>query len=330
MQIAVLGAGSWGTALASVLAANGHQVLLWSKNSVQVKAMQKHRMNADYLPKLRFPDTLNATEDMAKAMAHAECVLVAIPSHAFTEVVTAAKSYWHHHAPLLLATKGLDVSGALLLDIAVQILGHNIPLAVLAGPSFAVEVADGLPTAITIASKDEALAQRLAALLNNQRLRVYTTDDVVAAQLGGAIKNVLAIATGIIDGMGLGANARAALVTRGLAEMTRLGEALGANSKTFMGLSGLGDLLLTCTDDKSRNRRFGLAVGRGIDQATAQRSIGQVVEGIETAKHVHTLATRLGVDLPISTQVYRILMQEITPKDAVNELLARTSRTESD
>lgn len=330
MQIAVLGAGSWGTALASVLASNGHQVLLWSKDSVQVKAMQKHRANTAYLPKLRFPDTLDATDNMAKAMAHAKCVLVAIPSHALTEVVTAAKAYWYDHVPLLLATKGLDASGCLLLDVAAQILGDKVPLAVLAGPSFAIEVADGLPTAITIAAKQEDLAKHLAALLNNQRLRVYTTDDVVAAQLGGAVKNVLAIATGITDGMGLGANARAALVTRGLAEMMRLGEALGANPKTLMGLSGLGDLLLTCTDDKSRNRRFGLAVGRGIDQATAQRSIGQVVEGVETAKHVHTLATRLGIELPISTQVYRILMQEITPKDAVDELLARTLRAEND
>jgi glycerol-3-phosphate dehydrogenase (NAD(P)+) len=330
MHIAVLGAGSWGTALASVLAGNGHQVLLWSRDRVQVKAMQKHRINADYLPKLRFPETLNATDDMVKAMVHAECVLVAIPSHAFTEVITAAKPHWRAQVPLLLATKGLDASGSLLLEIAARILGDDLPLAVLAGPSFAVEVADGLPTAIAIASKQDDLAKHLASLLNNQRLRVYTTDDVVAVQLGGAVKNVLAIATGIIDGMGLGANARAALITRGLAEMMRLGEALGANPKTLMGLSGLGDLLLTCTDDKSRNRRFGLAVGRGIDEATAQRSIGQVVEGVETAKHVHTLATRLGIDLPISTQVYRILMQEITPKAAVDELLARSLRAESD
>jgi len=330
MHIAVLGAGSWGTALAMVLAGNSHQVVLWGRDSTHVKAMQKHRVNLTYLPKYHFPDSLAVTAEYAKALEQAELVVVAVPSHAFTEVLTAAKPYWPAKAPMLMATKGLDISGGLLYEVAQKILGDNIPLAVLAGPSFAIEVAEGLPTAMTIAAKSMDLVKHLAVVFSNQRLRIYTSDDIIAAQLGGAVKNVLAIATGITDGMGLGANARAALITRGLAEMMRLGEALGANPKTFMGLSGLGDLLLTCTDDKSRNRRFGLAVGRGIDQATAKRSIGQVVEGIETAKHVHTLATQLSLDLPISNQVYRILSQEITPKAAVDELFARTLRTEYD
>ena len=288
MQIAVLGAGSWGSALSLVLAGNGHDVMLWSRDSVHVKAMQKHGANVNYLPHHPFPANLHPTDDMAQAMEKAELTLLAIPSHAFAEVLHQAKAYWHDQMPLLSATKGLDASGALLLDEAHQILGDAVPLAVIAGPSFALEVADGLPTAITIAATDVNVANHIAALLNNPCLRVYTTNDIIGAQLGGAVKNVLAIATGITDGMGLGANARAALITRGLAEMMRLGDALGAQPKTLMGLSGLGDLLLTCTDDKSRNRRFGLALGRGTDQSTAEQGIGQVVEGIETSKHVYT------------------------------------------
>lgn len=330
MQVAVLGAGSWGTALAIVLAKHGQNVKLWTKDAAQAKAMNKHRENTTYLPKHALPDNISVTAALDEAIASAEWVLIAVPSHAFSEVLTKANPFWHDDIPLLSATKGLDQSGELLLNIARGILGEKIPLAVLAGPSFAVEVASGLPTAITIASSNHDLAKMLAEALSFQHMRVYTSDDVIAAQLGGAVKNVLAIASGVSDGMGLGANARAALLTRGMAEMIRLGEAMGAKAKTLMGLSGLGDLLLTCTDDKSRNRRFGLALGRGIDQETAQRGIGQVVEGVETAKHVHTLAEHLQVDLPITRQVYRVLRQEITVKEAIQALLSRDLRAEYD
>jgi len=328
-QIAVLGAGSWGTALALSLANGGHDVLLWSNDAEQVSQMQTKRENAYYLPGIKFLNSLQVSNDLAATLKFAKLVLIVVPSHAFKSVLNQVKLFWTEQHQLIWATKGLDESGNLLHTIAEQVLGTHVAKAILSGPSFAIEVAQGLPTAVAIASPSQQYAGQLAAIFSHNLFRVYTSSDIVGAELGGAVKNVLAIATGISDGLGYGANARAALVTRGLAEMMRLGLAMSAKSETFTGLTGLGDLVLTCTDDKSRNRRFGLALGRGESLKDAEKNIGQVVEGIVTAKHVHTLATKLNVDMPITEQVYRLLQEQCSPQQAVFELLNRRLKSES-
>lgn len=327
-KVSVLGAGSWGSALAIALANAGHDILLWSHDVSHVTTMQMERANKAYLPAAIFPSNLSVSSELDQAMTFADLVLLVVPSHAFKSVIKQIQPYWTEQHHLLWATKGLDETGNLLHLTAQDLLGKNVSLAVLSGPSFALEVAAGMPTAVTIASIDLAYAQRLAQLFNYQHFRAYTSTDIVGAQLGGAVKNVLAIATGISDGLGFGSNARAALITRGLAEMVRLGEALSANPETFIGLTGLGDLVLTCTDDKSRNRRFGLALGRGETAEQAQKNIGQVVEGILTANHVLALAARYGVEMPITEQVSLVLSGKSTPLQAVKALLARPIKSE--
>lgn len=327
-KVSVLGAGSWGSALAIALANAGQDVLLWGNEPEHIAKMKAERANTQYLPAAVFPANLSVSDDLMQAMAFADLILVVVPSHAFKPVLKQISPYWTAQHQLLWATKGLDESGNLLHLIAQDILGETVSLAVLSGPSFALEVAAGMPTAVTIASVDLAYAQQLAELFNYQNFRAYISSDIVGAQLGGAVKNVLAIATGISDGLGYGANARAALITRGLAEMIRLGEALSANPETFIGLTGLGDLVLTCTDDKSRNRRFGLALGRGESVEQAQKNIGQVVEGVLTAKHVLSLAARYNVEMPITEQVSLVLSGKTSPQQAVKALLARPIKPE--
>ena len=327
--IAVLGAGSWGTALATHLARNGNPTRLWGHDPEAMAPLIAERVNRRYLPDAPFPPDLAPTADLDAALHGVRDVLVVVPSHAFAETLRRLRGALPPEACLAWATKGLEPeTGRLLSEVATECLPDVRGLAVLSGPTFAREVAAGLPTAITVAASDEAFAEAMSLRLHAETFRTYTSSDLAGVQLGGAVKNVLAIAAGIADGLGFGANARAALVTRGLAEMLRLGEALGAHHATFMGLAGLGDLVLTCTDDQSRNRRFGLALGRGTAPEEALAEIGQVVEGRGTAREVRRLAGRHAVEMPIVEQAYRVLWSGVPPRDAVHALLTRTPKAE--
>ncbi|TXK60766.1 NAD(P)H-dependent glycerol-3-phosphate dehydrogenase [Alkalisalibacterium limincola] len=328
-RVVVLGAGSWGTALAAQAARNGLPTTLWGRDAAQVEAINRDHENPRYLAGVALPEGLRATTDLAEAVADAELVLVVVPSHAFTETIQALAPLRPQAAGVAWATKGFEPgSGRFLHEVAQELLGPDVPLAVVTGPSFAKEVAQGLPTAVTVHSTAEDFAQQVAEALHGDSFRAYTGNDMLGAELGGAMKNVLAVATGVADGMQLGLNARAGLITRGLNEMLRLNKALGGRSETLMGLSGLGDLVLTCTGDLSRNRRLGLALGRGEKLADAVAAIGQVVESIQTADEVMRLATRHGLDLPISALVQRVLHEEITPVEGVQMLLARDQKPE--
>lgn len=330
-EITVLGAGSYGTALAISLASNGHKTLIWGHEPEHMANLERDRSNEDFLPGISFPDELIVEADLATALSASRNVLVVVPSHVFGLVLAQAKPLLRADARIVWATKGLEPeTGRLLQDVAREILGDQYPLAVLSGPTFAKELAAGLPTAISVAGTDHEFTQDLVELLHSpKRLRVYANDDFIGLQLGGAVKNVIAIGAGMSDGIGFGANARTALITRGLVELSRLGEALGAQGSTFMGMAGLGDLVLTCTDNQSRNRRFGLALGQGLDVDTAQEQIGQVVEGYRNTKEVYTLAKRLGVEMPITEQIYQVLYQGKSPQDAAVELLGREKKSET-
>lgn len=327
--VAVLGAGSWGTALAIHLARQGMGVRLWGRDPAAMAAMAESRVNSRYLPDSRFPDGLAPTAYLDQAVSGADSWLVAVPSHAFRELLQALAPYRAEGRVLVWATKGLEErSGQWLHEVAAEELGVNYPCAVVSGPSFAKEVARGLPTALTVGSATPGVAERVAEWFHGDRMRVYLSDDMLGVQLGGALKNVLAIAAGISDGLGFGANARAALITRGLAELMRLGEAAGARRETLMGLSGLGDLVLTCTDDQSRNRRLGLALGRGDALDDALAAIGQAVEGVRTARMAVSKAAEFGVDMPICHQVHRVLYTGVSTIEAVGELLGRDQKPE--
>ena len=329
-DVAVLGAGSWGTALAVSLARNGHRTLLWGRDETGLAAIARHGSNEKYLPGQRFPGALAVEPVLSRAVGAAGACLVAVPSHAFAELVAVLAAMPASRAGLLWATKGLDPSsGRLLHEVAAELLPSGAPLGVLSGPTFAAEVARRLPTAVTLAATDAGFAREWADRLANPRFRVYTSDDVAGVQIAGAVKNVLAIAAGIADGLGFGANTRAALIARGLSEMVRLGEAAGGRAATFMGLAGLGDLVLTCTDDQSRNRRFGLALARGVPPDDAAAALGQVVEGVETSAQVMELARRFGVEMPICSQIRAVVTGASSADEAVEALLARgTARPE--
>lgn len=328
-SIAVLGAGSWGTALAVLLANNGNCVNLWGHNEAAMTAMAQTRCNQRYLPDITLPEKLVPYFDLRIALAGVRDILVVVPSHGFKTTIEMIKPLLAKDARICWATKGLEPNTGRLLETTVsECLGSTIPRAVLSGPSFAYEVAKGLPTAITLASTDKQFAADLTQRLHNKTFRVYTSDDLVGVQLGGAIKNVLAIAAGISDGLGFGANARSALITRGLAELVRLGLAMGGRLETFMGLAGMGDLVLTCTDNQSRNRRFGLALGQGKTATEAEIAIGQVVEGAKNAKEVYQLASRLQIEMPITEQIYHILYHHISARNAVTTLLSRVPKAE--
>lgn len=330
-EITVLGAGSYGSALAISLASNGHKTLLWGHDPKRMQALADSRSNEAYLPGITFPDCLHIELDLAKALAASKNVLVVVPSHVFGDVLKQAKPLLRSDARIVWATKGLEPeTGRLLQDVAREQLGEHYPLAVLSGPTFAKELAAGLPTAISVAGTCPQFTHDLVELLHSpKRLRVYANDDFIGIQLGGAVKNVIAIGAGMSDGIGFGANARTALITRGLVELSRLGEAIGADASTFMGMAGLGDLVLTCTDNQSRNRRFGLALGQGKGVITAQEEIGQVVEGYRNTKEVFTLAKRLGVEMPITEQIYQVLYQGKAPVEAAKELLSRDKKSET-
>jgi len=328
--VSVLGAGSWGTALALLIARNGHPTILWGHHLEHVDKLRAARCNERYLPGARFPDNLGVVSDLAEAVESAEILVVAVPSHAFRNLLANLAPHLAPKSKIAWATKGLELqSGKLLHQVTEDVLGPDIPAAVLSGPSFARDLAANLPTAITVASRQIEFAKMLAGLLHNNRFRAYTTDDIIGVQLGGATKNVLAIAAGVADGLGFGANSRAALITRGLAEMMRLGLALGGKSETFMGLAGVGDLILTCTDNQSRNRRFGLGLGKGLSRDRIVAEIGQEIEGIVTTKVIYQLAQRLGIEMPITEQTYKILYEDLAPIEAVNNLLLREQKPET-
>ncbi len=327
--IAVIGAGSWGTALAIVLASNGAPTRLWGRDAVHCRTMSDERRNRRYLPGVTLPENLHITADMAACLDGAEDLLLVVPSHAFVQTLEQVLSLSGPGIRLAWATKGLHPElGTTLFDHVRTRLGKPLPLAILSGPTFATEVAAGLPTAITLASMDEGFSSDLGGRLQRPNFRVYSSTDMVGASIAGAVKNVLAIGAGIADGLGFGANTQAALITRGLVEMTRLNVAAGGDAQTMMGLAGLGDLILTCTDDQSRNRRMGLGLAKGHGVDDIMRRLGQVVEGVRTAQQVQWLAASLGVDMPISRQVFRVLYEGVHPLQAVNELLSRIPGSE--
>ncbi len=327
--ILVVGAGSWGTALAFVLSRNGHLVSLWGRNPKHVEQMRLTRQNSRFLPDETFPDTLQPIDNLEESIPQFKDILLVVPSHAFRETLNKIAPHITEQARLCWATKGLENNTGLLLhQVAQHVLGKKRALAVLSGPSFAKEVAADLPTAVTIASNDPKYAQDLVKLFHNQSFRPYTSNDIIGVQLGGAVKNIMAIAAGIADGLGFGANTRTALITRGLSEMVRFGMAQGGQHETFMGLACLGDLLLTSTDNQSRNRRFGYALAQGSEITQAQKKIGQVVEGVQAAGEVSRRAKQLGIDMPIVEQVNKVLQGLCTPKDAVQALLSRQLKPE--
>jgi glycerol-3-phosphate dehydrogenase (NAD(P)+) len=327
--ISILGAGSWGSALAILAARNGCDTLLWGHNPQHIDTLRQAGENQRYLPGCKFPEKLRVTADLQEAVNASPLLLITVPSHAFKSTLLKIQPFLHQNPQIAWATKGFDgESGFLLSDVVRSTLGTEVTTAVLAGPTFAAEVAADLPTAITIASASESFASQLSAVLHNQRFRTYTSTDIIGVQVGGAGKNVLAIAAGIADGLGFGANTRAALITRGLTEITRLGVSLGGQPDTFMGLTGLGDLILTCTDNQSRNRRFGLALGKGCNRHQAAREINQEIEGISAAREAYCLSQNLHVEMPITEQVYKVLFNDLDPRQAVYNLLARDQKAE--
>ena len=327
---AVIGAGSWGTALALLLARCQQDTLLWSGEPGHAQAMARSQSNEAYLPGIPLEPRITPSDNFEEA-ANASRLVLAVPSHAFRAVLTQLKEHLPRdkHCYICWGTKGFEPDSSLLLsDVFEEVMDENAVPAVVSGPSFAEEVAQGLPSALTVAAANDDDASAVAAWFRDARTRVYTSTDLRGVQLGGAIKNVTAIAVGISDGLGFGANARAALITRGLTELARLGEALGGRPETFMGLTGLGDLILTCTDDQSRNRRVGLAIGRGEDVTTALETIGQEAEGLNTARELFRKSQALDVEMPISEQVFRIVFENLDPKLAVTALLSREARPE--
>lgn len=323
-KISVLGAGSWGTALALHLARKGLEVCLWSGAESEAVRMQDSRLNTRYLPGITLPANITCTADLAKAVRFSQVVLMVVPSHAFRDVLVKVKAYWSSEHCLVWATKGVDPDhNQLLHEVVLDVLGELPISAVLSGPNFAREIALGLPAATELACAADHSREALCQLFRSETLRVYGARDVIGVEVGGAVKNVIAIAVGICDGLNLGANARAALITRGLAEMTRLGLAMGALAETFVNMAGIGDLLLTCTDNQSRNRRFGLMVGSGHKIEMIFQEIGQVVEGYHNVKQVMALAERYQVAMPITEQVANICYHHLDPSACAEALIRR-------
>ncbi len=328
-SILVLGAGSWGTALAIVLAKNNIAVRLWDRDEPLLAEMESGKRNSRYLPDIPFPENITVCKHLEEAFAKIQDILVVVPSHGFGNALQNIKEFLTPEHRIVWATKGLEPgTGNFLHQVAEQVLGVSRSYAVLSGPSFAKEVALGLPTAVTIASKDLSFAKELACRFSGENFGVYVTDDMIGVQLGGVVKNILAVAVGISDGVQFGANARAALITRGLSEMMRLGEVLGARRETLMGLSGCGDAVLTCTDNQSRNRRFGMALGEGLSKVEALQRVGQVVEAVYNVEQLCVLAQVHKVELPIAAQVFRVIKHEISPQEAIKELFKRVPEKE--
>jgi glycerol-3-phosphate dehydrogenase (NAD(P)+) len=333
LRAAVLGSGSFGTCLAMLLANRGYAVDLWARDSTVVEGIERHRRNPRYLTDFRLPETVRATTSLEQALDTSEVVVSVVPSHAVREIWEKGRAWLRPEALVISASKGIEVGTGMLMS---QVLEQVLPAAAqqrlvfLSGPSFAREIAEGRPTVVSLASHNESFAVAAQSILSSERLRCYTNPDVLGVELGGALKNVIAIAVGIASGMEAGLNARAATITRGLAEITRLGVALGADRETFQGLSGMGDLVLTCTGDLSRNRRVGIELGQGKKLDDILAGLHQVAEGVLTTRSAHELAEKRGVRMPISEAVYRVLYQGLAPADAGRALMTGQLRSERD
>ena len=329
-RIAVIGAGSYGTALAIHLARRGLEVSLWGRDREHMAHMQAARENEKYLPDCNFPSTLTSRSDLEATVSGADHILIAVPSHALHAILRILKPLLSPDQGIISACKGLEQgTGALVHEIIEDVLGSDCKFAVLSGPTFAKEVGRGVPAGVTIASLNPEFAALVVAAFHYGGFRAYLSSDIVGVEIGGAVKNVMAICVGCADGLGLGANTRAILITRGLAEIMRLGEALGGKRETMMGLAGLGDLVLTCTDDQSRNRRMGLALAKGLTVEEAKIEIKQVVEGVRVAPEVQRLARKLEIEMPITDQVCAVLAGESDPLEALRTLGNRPSRVEA-
>jgi len=330
MHIAVLGAGAWGTTLADLLCRKGFPVRLWAREEEVVRSIREKRENTLFLPGANLCPELAADQDPGRVLDQAEMVLVVVPSQFLRASLTELRGLLPENPVIVCASKGieLDTLEPMSVVVAEALEGMNPRYAVLSGPSFAREVSQGMPTSVTLGCVDRELGRTLQEVFSTAFFRVYTSDDFRGVELGGAVKNVMAIAAGISDGLGFGHDARAALITRGLAEMSRLGLAMGAQAKTFMGLSGMGDLVLTCTGDLSRNRQVGLKLGQGQKLAAIIAGTRSVAEGVKTTKSVFDLSKKLGVELPITEQVYRILYEDKDPAQAVKDLMARSLKHE--
>jgi glycerol-3-phosphate dehydrogenase (NAD(P)+) len=329
-EIGVIGAGSWGTALAIQLARAGQLPTLWAREPEVIRLLTEQRCNNVFLPGISLPDNVRISGDLDAVVKTHKDLLICVPSHVFRQVLETIKPNIREDTRIAWATKGFELSsGKLPHEVAQEVLGSNLPLAVVSGPTFATEVGKGMPTAMVVAATDPEFADELSEWFTDENFRAYTSDDMTAVEIGGAIKNVLAIAVGLSDGLGFGANARVALITRGLAELTRLGVALGGSAETFRGLSGVGDLVLTCSDDQSRNRRMGLGLAKGRSVDDIAQEIGQVVEGVKAAQAVHEVAAREGVEMPICEQVYKLLYENISVEDAIQSLMQREVKAEA-
>ncbi|MBV6494724.1 MAG: Glycerol-3-phosphate dehydrogenase [NAD(P)+] [Turneriella sp.] len=331
MRISVIGAGSFGTALAKLVAENGHDTLIWSHSEDTAKVIEEHHENSIYLKEIKLPEKIHATTDFEKAAKFAELLISATPTQAIREVYTLNDRHRMLNAPIVVASKGIEKKSHMLVcDIFTDVFGgaKKKNLFFLSGPSFAREIALKMPTAITIAGYDVTHLPEIQKVFHNEYFRAYATEDVLGVELGGALKNVMAIATGIADGLKLGSNTRAAIITRGLAEIARLGEKLGAKPITFMGLAGMGDLVLTCTGDLSRNRTVGLKLGQGMTLKAIQSEMRMVAEGVPTTESAYELAAKLNVDMPITAAVYKVLYENMPAKDAIKELMGRSIKFE--
>ena len=333
-KVAVIGAGSWGTAIAGVLAAKGLQTVLWGHNEEHVEALLKDRENKKYLPGYLFPESLAIEEDLKEAATGADVVCMVVPSHGYRVVFEKLIPYLKTGASIVSAVKGMENSSLMTMtqvmknSLGSALTSKNLTLSVLSGPSFAKEVAQGLPTLVTIGCDDLNKAQYLQNVFVSERFRVYAAQDMIGLEISAALKNIVAIAAGISDGLGYGLNSRAALITRGLAEITRMGVAMGADPATFAGLSGIGDLVLTCTGDLSRNRTVGLKLGEGKKLPEILNEMEMVAEGVKTTQSVHDLVSEMEVDMPILEQVYQILYKEKKCSTAVSDLLTRELKVE--
>jgi glycerol-3-phosphate dehydrogenase (NAD(P)+) len=331
MRATVLGAGSWGTALASVLAGKGWPVMAWDKDAPTLRGISQAHENARYLPGVKLPATLQGTPDLAKALEGAELVVLAVPSHVTRQVAIEAKHHLHAGVPIVSAAKGIELDTLMTMS---EVLEDVLPVAMhpyltfLGGPSFAKEVARGLPTAVTVAGRWERITKQVQDAFHTPVFRPYTSTDIIGCEIGGCVKNVIAIAAGLATGMSFGDNARAALITRGLREITRLAVQKGANPLTLSGLAGLGDLVLTASPEQSRNFRVGFGIGKGRTLDEIQAELGQVAEGVLNARSVRALAQKVGVEMPISEVVYRVLYEGISARQAVTELMLREKKSE--
>ncbi len=329
-KIAVLGAGSWGTAMAIMMARSGHHVTLWARNASHIETLKHDRSNFQFLPGTAFPETLTLSHDLEKTVAEHSFIMIAVPSHAFRETLLKCKPHLAKDVLLTWITKGFETdTGLLAHEVAIEVLGNDTQMVLISGPSFALEVAANLPTAVIVASPDITVATHVANILRDSNFLTFPSDNIASAEIGGSMKNILAIAAGISDGLGYGANARAALITLGLTEMVQLGHVYNCSESSFLGLAGVGDLVLTCTDNKSRNRRLGLQLGQGKTIDEAKNSIGQEVEGIHAAFEVHTICQKHSLEMPICTQIYKILFEGLSPDVAVRYLLTRAQHAEA-